>query len=447
MANNQLYNNIGNEIKDALVDGLNNGDFSGLNSAILNSVNAVLDEATAQLEGKPRNTGGAVNTSAHTYSTYNAGDATRRKQQELQKERERQRAMQAERIRAQAARREELREQRLQRVEDNRRQMKIRQAVKSGSAVAVNGKLLPTKLRLSSPSNILKIVFGSIDLAIFLPFALIFLSIAESGEPGYNSVAGITSALSAIGAGLMISGIRGQALVGRARRYAMLCGEKMYMKISELSNATGASEAKLVKDIKRILRAGYYPEGYLDEANTTLMLSRDVYNQYSQLMDIKQEQNAMASEQGELTNAEQSELDIMIHDGNEAIRKLHVLNENIPGEVITNKLTCLEKILEQIFKCVREHPEQMDRMHKLMDYYLPTMLKLVEAYDEYDKVNPQVPEVEEAKAEIEKTLDTINEAFIQLLNNLFQESVWDVTTDAQVLKTMLAQDGLAVAEK
>ena len=52
-------------------------------------------------------------------------------------------------------------------------------------------------------------------------------------------------------------------------------------------------------------------------------------------------------------------------------------------------------------------------------------------------------ELIQAKSEIENTLDTINEAFVQLLNNLFQDSVWDVTSDAQVLTTMLTQEGLA----
>jgi 5-bromo-4-chloroindolyl phosphate hydrolysis protein len=70
------------------------------------------------------------------------------------------------------------------------------------------------------------------------------------------------------------------------------------------------------------------------------------------------------------------------------------------------------------------------------------MLKLVEAYAEYDKVSAPGPEILQAKSEIENTLDTINDAFTQLLNNLFQDSVWDVTSDAKVLTTMLTQEGL-----
>ncbi len=103
----------------------------------------------------------------------------------------------------------------------------------------------------------------------------------------------------------------------------------------------------------------------------------------------------------------------------------------------------MEGLLNDILNRVKEHPDQMNSCHKLMNYYIPTMLKLVEAYAEYDKVKVPGQDIINAKDEIEKTLDTINEAFVQLLNRLFQDSVWDVTADAKVLKTMLQQEGLA----
>ena len=51
-------------------------------------------------------------------------------------------------------------------------------------------------------------------------------------------------------------------------------------------------------------------------------------------------------------------------------------------------------------------------------------------------------EIASAKSEIENTLDTINQAFKELLGSLFQDAAFDATTDAQVLKTMLAKEGL-----
>ena len=132
----------------------------------------------------------------------------------------------------------------------------------------------------------------------------------------------------------------------------------------------------------------------------------------------------------------------MMSEGTKTIVRLHELNDEIPGEVITAKLNKTEALLQDIFGRVREHPDQMKNCHKLMEYYLPTMLKLVEAYAEYDKVTEPGPDIIKAKDEIEKTIDTINEAFSELLNKLFRDSVWDVTADARVLQSMLGQDGL-----
>ena len=69
-------------------------------------------------------------------------------------------------------------------------------------------------------------------------------------------------------------------------------------------------------------------------------------------------------------------------------------------------------------------------------------LKLVKSYEEFDSLSVQGEDILEAKAEIEKTLDPINSAFAELLSRLFQKSAFDVTTDAQVLQTMLANEGL-----
>ena len=50
------------------------------------------------------------------------------------------------------------------------------------------------------------------------------------------------------------------------------------------------------------------------------------------------------------------------------------------------------------------------------------------------------------KKEIEHTLDTINQAFIKLFDNLFADVVMDVSTDISVLETMLKQEGLTKSD-
>ena len=132
----------------------------------------------------------------------------------------------------------------------------------------------------------------------------------------------------------------------------------------------------------------------------------------------------------------------MIQEGQAYIRKLHELNDIIPEEVISEKMDRMEGLLKEIFKRLEEDPTQMSQMHKLMNYYLPTTIKLLQSYSEFDDISAPGTDTIKAKAEIEKTVDIINEAFTELLNKLFQATVFDVTTDAQVLQTMLAKEGL-----
>ena len=77
-----------------------------------------------------------------------------------------------------------------------------------------------------------------------------------------------------------------------------------------------------------------------------------------------------------------------------------------------------------------------------MNYYLPTTLKLLNAYSEFDSQPVQGENIRTAKAEIEKTLDTIIVAFENLLDSLFQDDMLDISTDISALEATLAQEGL-----
>ena len=447
MADNQLLNEIGREIKDALTASLSNGDFSRLNDAISNSVNMAIDEATEQLEKSTGiSNGSPMNLSSHRYSTYTPGSATRERQRQLEREKQERSIRKQEQLNKRQERTKQrkvnARQQQREQLQARRQQAELQKKMRSPNAIVENGRLLPTKFNaVGDTGSLLGIALG-ITGVIGGGFFAMCLAITLGEDPA--NITGVITCLilTAISGGFIAWGARHRKFLDRARRYARICGEKMYAKLSQIAASSGISERKLKRDIKKMLNKGVFPEGYIDEEETTLMLSTDVYREYEQMMGRMRVEEA-AAEQGALTGEEQSELDAMVAEGMEAVRKLHALNDDIPGEVISKKLDCLEGLLEQMFNRVKEHPEQMDRMHKLMDYYLPTMLKLVEAYSEYDKVSAPGAEIIQAKAEIEKTLDTINEAFVQLLNNLFQDSVWDVTSDAQVLTTMLTQEGLA----
>ncbi len=132
----------------------------------------------------------------------------------------------------------------------------------------------------------------------------------------------------------------------------------------------------------------------------------------------------------------------MIGEGDAYIRKIHACNDAIPGDEISAKISRMEMLVDKIFDRVEQDPESVDDIRKMMDYYLPTTVKLLEAYRELSAQPVDGENIRSSKREIEATLDTLNVAFERLLDSMFQETAWDVSSDISVLQTMLAQEGL-----
>ena len=379
----------------------------------------------------------AKKTSEYDAKTYSEGSKTREFQDRIAKEHE--------------YRRQE--QQRQRQAEEARRKQREELQAKNGNG-AVPARYKKVNNALTKPGAFKPV--GNVYAAIFTVGGAIGMiaSGAKAAASGISNLVLHSSPVSVIppvimffiSIGLFGYGLYNRGMLERAKRYAQICGESMYTSVANIASAMGMKQKSAVRDIKKMLKRGYFPEGYLDAEETTLMLSREVYEEYLKAQAQKrlreEEKNIIDSEAREISEEENEALSALIREGMAYVSRLHELNDRIPGEVISEKLSRLETLLREIFDCVREHPEQMDRIHKLMDYYLPTMIKLVEAYAEYDRVSAPGEDIIKAKAEIEMTLDKISDAFKKLLNNLFRDSVWDVTSDARVLETMLKQEGL-----
>ncbi|MDO4294580.1 MAG: 5-bromo-4-chloroindolyl phosphate hydrolysis family protein [bacterium] len=250
----------------------------------------------------------------------------------------------------------------------------------------------------------------------------------------------------------------------RLKRYAKAGRGREFITVKELSEVTGKSEDFIRRDLKKMLAAEMLPESRMDEEQTCLAFSQEAYVRYTEAKRDYDKRRLEEKEQERLRQEEErrkaekaaeeerklsasSELKAMIAHGNELLRKIQEANDAIEGEEISQKIERLETIVRQIFKAVRENPDEIDEMDKFMDYYLPTTVKLLETYQRFDKVVSPGENILSAKREIEKTLDTIERAFLSLLDDLYQDAAFDAETDAAVLKTMLEQEGLVKNDK
>lgn len=137
------------------------------------------------------------------------------------------------------------------------------------------------------------------------------------------------------------------------------------------------------------------------------------------------------------------ELDKIIRDGALAVEEMKRLDENIEDEKISQAIRKLEQTSQAIFQQVREAPEKLPQIRKFMDYYLPTTLKLLNAYDRMSSVGVGGENIDGTKERVEAIMDTIVAAFDKQLDGLFGAEALDVSADITVLETMLAREGLA----
>ena len=234
--------------------------------------------------------------------------------------------------------------------------------------------------------------------------------------------------------------------VGRFRQYVSVLRDREFCDIKEIASATGRDVRKVLKDVKKMITKGWFCQGHLDEKESCLMVSEHAWNQYTALMeDMKQrkaEEQAAQKKMQEEYDSLSPEVQKIVRAGDEYVRRIKAANDAIPGEVISAKISRMELLVDRIFDRVEQNPDSVNDMRRMMDYYLPTTMKLLEAYEELDAQPVQGENIISSKKEIEDTIDTLNIAFEKLLDSLFQDTAWDVSSDISVLHTMLAQEGL-----
>ena len=124
----------------------------------------------------------------------------------------------------------------------------------------------------------------------------------------------------------------------------------------------------------------------------------------------------------------------------EALKRLRETAKGAPI-ALGVKLNRIEEAGRKILSAVVQKHARFDEVRKFMDYYLPTTDKLMTQYNQLNTAGAG-EKVKSAMGSIESSLDMIAKAFEKQLDRLYADEALDITTDIQVLETMMASDGL-----
>lgn len=137
------------------------------------------------------------------------------------------------------------------------------------------------------------------------------------------------------------------------------------------------------------------------------------------------------------------EVDPIVEEGNRALSEMGRLYMSIKEPEVKGKINELMRITDKITQDAIADPSDVPQIKKFMNYYLPTTIKLLNAYDRMSAQGIEGENLDKTMKSIDAMLDDAIAAYKKMLDSLFANQALDIETDIQVMNTMLAREGLS----
>ena len=289
-----------------------------------------------------------------------------------------------------------------------------------------------------------------------VPALVSALAPAVAGNPEV-AVTAILGILTAGFATLLGFGVRNLRRASRLKALQRAVGQREAVGFDDLAARMQVSPKAALAASRTLIKGGYLPEGRIDDENTTLMVTENAYHQYRQFQQ-SQRQTLAEREAAEAARAAEAaaraareqviserltpEQRAFVACGRDYVRQMDELNAAIDDAAVSERITAIQDVVGRILARAEEEPAVIAGLDRLTAYYLPTTVKLLDAYDRLEEEPIQGENISSSRSEIEHTLEVLHSAFEKLFDDTYQDLSLDVSADISVLHAMLAQEGL-----
>lgn len=274
-------------------------------------------------------------------------------------------------------------------------------------------------------------VFGRLGsmtavILIFAGFALIIFSIIT-----FNSILLIACCFLP-GTALIIYGFLIFSRFIRALKYY-----NIYMSGSEslqdFSDILMDSKRNIKKDIEKMAQLGIMPNARFNSEDILVFTSD---NLGKNVIDAEIEESTVDTK-----SVAVSQENKLFSTWKDYVKAIKNAESEFKSQDISFSLYRLSKAVDKVLDYLEKHPEKEKDVKKLMDFHLPSALKLISSYKELQVSGLNTFNIEKTKEEIVSAVDKIQEAFSGVLEDLYNDNAIDVSADIQVLKMMLSREG------
>ena len=137
------------------------------------------------------------------------------------------------------------------------------------------------------------------------------------------------------------------------------------------------------------------------------------------------------------------DVDAMLTEMQQQLDTLHALNEALPDPQLSAAMARMEKAGRSIAAVVEKAPDKARAIDRFARYYLPETVKLMATYAALEQNGVKGENAAQIESELRRNAATTATAFENQLDALYSAEAMDISTDIEVLDSILKSQNLA----
>lgn len=247
----------------------------------------------------------------------------------------------------------------------------------------------------------------------------------------------------------MLTGYRGKLEYERIeknyRRYIRELNGNKVISINDLANSVDQDIEETYSDLRHMIKEDYFPEARIVENKSLFILDIPTYSLYkerkneilSEASDIRQISNEQNLEEINLVRSKE-----IIESANKDLVAINLVKNKIENKNFIGHIEDLENSSKDILKVIENHPESSHGLNKFSEYYLPTSVKLINAYYEFEQITSKNSKILKSMEQIDETIVDLTNAFERLQLDFLSDSTMEIKADIDTINLLLNQEGL-----
>lgn len=248
---------------------------------------------------------------------------------------------------------------------------------------------------------------------------------------------------------IMLTGYRGkleyERLKKNYKRYIRELNGNKVISINDLANSVDQDIEETYSDLRHMIKEDYFPEARIVENKSLFILDIPTYSLYkerkneilSEASDIRQISNEQNLEEINLVRSKE-----IIESANKDLIAINLVKNKIENKTFIDHIEGFENSSKDILKVIENHPESSHGLNKFSEYYLPTSVKLINAYYEFEQIASRNSKILKSMEQIDETIVDLTNAFERLQLDFLSDSTMEIKADIDTINLLLNQEGL-----